>query len=349
MGVIISDNLDRFSIDKRNWQGIPSIETTPDGTLYASWYSGGEGECHENYVIMHKSSDNGRSFSEPMAVVAPKGNIRAYDPAIFTDPQGNLRWYWAESYGMFDGKCGVWQSILGPEGFEFPTRICDGIMMNKPTIMSDGKWILPMAIWDMKPYFKFGEGTMEVEHEVRPGSYAVLSDNGVNFREAGVVKTTAPSPDENMVVEKNDGSLWMLIRTRYGIGEAYSYDGGKTWTKMKESSIPSPASRFFIRRMPSGRLLLINHYEFTKRNNLTALLSDDDGKTWPHKLLLDERDNVSYPDAAVRDDGEIIVIYDRERYGNSEILTARITEQEILDGAVTDSDSYLRNVISSRK
>jgi hypothetical protein len=100
--------------------------------------------------------------------------------------------------------------------------------------------------------------------------------------------------------------------------------------------------------MPSGRLLLLNHYDFNGRNNLYAMLSDDDGETWPHKLLLDERDNVSYPDAAIRPGGEINIIYDRERYGASEILTARITENEILGGCITDPGSYLKNVISSR-
>jgi len=346
---ILTDNLEDFGIANRNWQGIPSMDMASDGTLYASWYSGGTGEGSENYVIMHRSDDNGRTFSDPIAAVAPDGNIRAYDPAVFTDPDGNLRWYWAQSYGMYDGRCGVWQSILGSEGFEKPERICNGIMMNKPTVLSGGRWLVPAALWNMDPYFKFGKGRMEIEHEVHPGCYAVASDdNGETFYEAGLVKNTAPSPDEHMIVEKKDGFLWMLVRTKYGIGESYSNDNGETWSELKPSSIPSPVSRFFIRRMPSGRLLLINHYEFTGRNNLTALLSDDDGATWPYKLLLDEREHVSYPDAAIHPDGTINIIYDRDRYGVSEILTACITEEEILASKLQNPASYLKNVISSR-
>lgn len=357
MSKIISENLNQFELENRCWQGIPSIDTDTSGTLYASWYSGGAGEGTENFVLMHKSTDNGKSFSSPVSVVSPEGDIRAYDPAVFADPNGTIRWFWAESYGMFDGQCGVWQSILGSGGFEKPTRICDGIMMNKPTVLKNGGWLHPVSIWSMDPYFKKAGDTVKTQSRPSPGAYAVISrDLGNTYHILGKAIPDERSCDEHMIIEKNDGTLWMLIRVKYGIAESFSYDGGAIWSPAKPSAIKSPTSRFFIRRMPSGRLLLINHLDFTddsnlhvRRNNLTAMLSDDDGKTWPHRLLLDERIMVSYPDAAIRPDGEIIVIYDRDRYGSSEILTARITEKEILNGMLSEPDSYLKNVISSRK
>lgn len=100
--------------------------------------------------------------------------------------------------------------------------------------------------------------------------------------------------------------------------------------------------------MPSGRLLLINHCDFTGRNNLYALLSEDDGITWPYKLLLDERDKISYPDAAINTNSDMCIIYDRDRNGAGEILTAYITESEILEGNISNENSYLKNVVSSR-
>ena len=103
--------------------------------------------------------------------------------------------------------------------------------------------------------------------------------------------------------------------------------------------------------------MLINHYEFTKRNNLTALLSEDDGKTWPYKLLLDGRNDVSYPDAVEAADGYIYITYDRERgcfkedlatamADAREILMAKITEKDILAGQLTDEGSFLQGIIS---
>nr|HPQ48250.1 exo-alpha-sialidase [Clostridia bacterium] len=64
-------------------------------------------------------------------------------------------------------------------------------------------------------------------------------------------------------------------------------------------------------------------------------------------LLLDEREMVSYPDAAISGDS-ITVIYDRDRYGKSEIMTAHIKEDEIIKGSLLHEDSYLKNIISSR-
>ena len=90
---------------------------------------------------------------------------------------------------------------------------------------------------------------------------------------------------------------------------------------------------------------------------MTALLSEDDGKTWPYSLLLDERDQVSYPDAMEAEDGFIYIVYDRERgcFKESlveacadarEILMAKITEKDILAGQLTDEGSFLQGIIS---
>ena len=149
----------------------------------------------------------------------------------------------------------------------------------------------------------------------------------------------------------------MLVRTNYGIGVSYSYDRGKTWSEGENSGYGGPCSRFFIRRLSSGRLLLINHvgYENRNRSHLTALLSEDDGITWKYSLLLDERNNVSYPDAAIGPDGSIYITYDRERgaYLHSmedvmkaarEVLIARITEEDIMNGALTSEGSFLKRV-----
>ena len=126
----------------------------------------------------------------------------------------------------------------------------------------------------------------------------------------------------------------MLVRTRYGIGESTSTDGGKTWSEFQPSSIPHVVSRFFIRRLISGKLLLVRHNppEMKGRSHLTAYLSDDDGKTWTGGLLLDERLAVSYPDGAQDKDGVIRVIYDFERNKSKQILMAAFTEGDVAAG-----------------
>ncbi len=160
-----------------------------------------------------------------------------------------------------------------------------------------------------------------------------------------------------MVLELKDGTLMMLVRTRYGIGSSYSYDKGRTWTKGEDSGLKGPNSRFHIRRLSSGCVLLVNHYSYRGRNNLTAMISRDDCRTWEGFLLLDERDNVSYPDAVEGNNGYIYIIYDHERgaiYNKDidyskharEILMAKVTEKDILSGKIIDEGSKLKVVVS---
>ena len=87
------------------------------------------------------------------------------------------------------------------------------------------------------------------------------------------------------------------------------------------------------------------------------MLSEDDGKTWKYKLLLDGRKDVSYPDAKETDDGYIYITYDRERgaflnsyeevYKNArEVIISKITEEDIIAGELVSEKSYLGKVAS---
>ena len=93
-----------------------------------------------------------------------------------------------------------------------------------------------------------------------------------------------------MLIERRDSTLWMLARTRYGIGSSVSAMAAHM-VSPRESGIPHPSTRFFIRRLQSGRLLLVKNSppNGKDRSHLTALLSSDDGRTWTGGLLLDER------------------------------------------------------------
>jgi predicted neuraminidase len=340
-----------YASGSRQWQGIPGIEQAANGRLWATWYSGGAGEGPDNYCLLVTSEADGKPWSSPVIVIDPPGYVRAFDPLLWTDPTGRLWFFWAQSYHMFDGRAGVWAIHTDhPERadckWSSPRRICDGIMMNKPTVTRDGHWLLPAAIWSYENVPR-----NVVYHPAMEGlrnSWVVRStDNGKTFSRIGGSEVPQRTADEHMIVERNDGSLWMLVRTRYGIGESFSHDAGVTWSPGQPSTIAGPVSRFFIRRLRSGRLLLVNHHAFTKRNNLAAMLSDDDGKTWHGMLMLDARNDVSYPDGVEGPDGYIRVIYDRSRYGEKEILMACFTETDILNGLPVSPHSRLRVLIDT--
>ena len=174
----------------------------------------------------------------------------------------------------------------------------------------------------------------------------ISKDKGDVIKYLGSANIPKRTFDEHMVVEKKDQTLWMLVRTIDGIGQSFSYDRGKTWTKAEDTGIRGPNSRFFIKRLSSGNLIMIYHYNFNGRNNLTAKLSINDGRTWEGGLLLDERSDVSYPDAVQDENGLIYAIYDRERYKAKEILMAKFSENDILEGKCISQNAKLKILIS---
>ena len=359
---------ERFQDTYRRWQGIPSIEVTDGGKIFVNFYSGQDAEVGGNIMVLCVSTDGGKSFRSCEAVVEhPDPQCRIYDPCLWIDPHGVLWMSWTQARGFNDGRSGVWVSQCSdPDADNLiwspPRRIANGIMMNKPIVTSKGDWLFPTAIWcdtsGSVPTERHG-----LENEQFSNVYASL-DEGRTIALRGHADIPHRSFDENMIVEKRDGSLWMLTRTFDGIGESFSTDGGYTWTPGRKSHIDGPCSRFHIRRHRSGRLLMINHYQFDQRidledimsqgnvkswkgrSHLTALLSEDDGQTWPYYLLLDERNEVSYPDAKEAADGMIYVCYDWERVTQREILMARFTEDDILQGHLSDKRSKLRVLVN---
>ena len=355
------EQLKNFSSAHRFWQGIPGLEVTKKGRIFSTFYSGGYKEGVNNFVVLLKSDDDGKTFSEPIAVAYVKDK-RCYDEMIWIDPLGRLWWTW--SYADVQGKEGVYGTICqDPDADE----LCWGevffigkyVLMNKPIVLSTGDWLFPIAIWrkDLKIPGVWANTAKDIT-----GAYAYKCvDKNQTFLRLGGATVPERGFDEHMIFEKKNGQLAMFVRTAYGIGVSYSFDQGHTWSEGQDSKLKGPSSRFFIRRLKSGRVLLVNHYNFEGRNNLTALLSEDDGETWKYSLLLDERSDISYPDGVETENGYIYITYDRERgdfYGNSleelnkkpksarEILFAKFTEEDIIAGKIVDKNSKLKQVIS---
>lgn len=342
--------LSDFTPEKRHWQGIASMDKTANGRLFVTFYSGGKGEGNGNYSVLVSSDDDGANWVDPLVVVRHEDpQMRVYDPNVWIDPKGRLWFTWAQSHNLFDGRAGVWAIVCNcPDNdelkFSKPRRIANGIMMNKPTVLKDGTWLFPCAVWNYR-----GVTPSEVHEEMaqeRLSNVYVSVDEGESFVWRGGANVPNRSFDEHMVIEKRDGSLWMLVRRNDGIGQSLSYDGGYTWWEEGHSGITGPDSRFFIRRLTSGNLLLVNHVDFRGRNNLMAKLSFDDGKTWHGGLMLDDRDNISYPDGTQDAEGVIYITYDRERNEDGEILFCKFTEEDILAGECKSNRCSLGNLIS---
>ncbi len=351
---IKTTNLEQYSSEKRLWQGIPSIAITEKGRILIAFYSGGKDEQLGNYCVLVKS-DDGINYSEPVTIFDAGKKSRCFDPCLYYK-DGKLWYFWAQMPKMqtFVSVC------ENPDEADLkwskPTYVSDGIMLNKPLETLNGKILLPIAIWDWnlcKAMLKVCNKVKIKKPKKQELAYAVLMDNEKKFAMLGGVRSHYPSFDEHMFIEKKDGTICSYIRTTKNIETSESKDNGLTWSIPVDSGIKNPNSRFFIGRLRSGNILFINHFNFKGRNNLTAFVSKDDGKTFEGGLLLDERSYVSYPDAYEKD-GFIFVTYDRERGSKNqkldvsakEILMAKFTEDDIEKGLIVSNGSYLKRIIS---
>lgn len=315
-------------------QGVPGIERTAKGRLWVIY--GRDVESPRNYQIVRYSDDDGQSWSDVKLWILPTQGVRVMSPCLWIDPQQRLWVFWGQSYGLQDGRYGIFATMADEPDAENPRwttarRIGDGIMLNKPTVLANGDWLLTSSIW-------------KTDNSIRVYASA---DQGSSFALRGTANIADPKrrgPDEPMIVERRDGSLWMMVRVQ-GLGESISHDRGKTWTPVEKLAIRHPTSRFFVRRLNSGALLLVKHgdlMEKTGREQLMAFVSDDDGVSWVGGLMLDEREDVTYPDGVQAADGTIYIVYDRNRTPDGIIQLAVFTEADVRAGSLTGDRSRLK-------
>lgn len=330
------------------------IDITPKGRLWVSWFGGGDSE--KAYLLLAKSDDNGRTWSAPQFIIkeptTPNGFCRSVlGGNVWSDPDGRLWLFFDYCLGSFDGRGGVWAAVCENPDDEHPAwsepcRIWHGLALNKPLVTKTGEWLLGVSLMRRERIFGFpgigcewghynGNLFHELDH-LRMAHVFASVDKGKSWkRKGGVVIGEERDFDEQVIIERRDGSLLKYLRTVYGIAETESRDGGVRWSRPMKSILPHTSSRIFARRLKSGRLLMVKHGSLdqpvTVRSHLTAYVSEDDGRSWKGGLILDERPGVSYPDGTQTADGRIYIVYDYLRI-NGEILMSVFSEKDILSG-----------------
>ena len=347
----------KYDYDQLDYGMTIGIERTPEGRLWACWVAGEDGP--KAFFVLATSDDDGETWSKPCLVIDAQSDRLPMNRSVlvgnlWTDPSGRLWLFFNQSMMQFDGRSGVWAAVCEDPDDETPVwskprRIWHGFTLNKPTVLSTGEWLLPISL-NHEGFGPFRGAFKELD-PVRGANVFVSTDRGVTWTRHGHVAFPNPDWDEHMIVERKDGTLWMLARTAKGIMQSISSDRGGTWAApTPPEGIRHPVARFHIRRLASGRILMIKHGDtmdtYEGRSRLKAFLSDDDGRTWKGGLMLDERNGVSYPDGFQSPDGTIYISYDRNRKSDGEILLARFTEDDILAGRLVGPRSQLKMLIS---
>ncbi len=329
-----------FQDDARLGAMIIGLDRTSKGRLWGCWT--GTGDKKDGYFLLATSDDGGATWSKPRLAVGPRTEVaqQVYGALVgnlWTDPKGRLWLFFDQQLGDPQGRItNWWMRCDDPDAatptWSKPVLFAEGCTLNKPTVLDDGTWLLPVSDWQKKTARVFAS-----------------TDEGGSWRERGHVVFPDWNFDEHMMVELKDGRLWMLARTKGQPFESFSSDGGRTWSKPRQAAtVQNVSSRFFLRRLQSGRILLVKNgspaERLAQRSHMTAWLSEDEGRTWQGGLLLDERSAVSYPDGFESPDGLIHILYDWNRHTDAEILLATFREADVLAARPVSPDTQLRRL-----
>ncbi|MBR2326593.1 MAG: exo-alpha-sialidase [Alistipes sp.] len=355
----------RYMLKNLNYGMTIGIEQTKGGRIWCCWVGGGDNS--KAYFLLAWSDDGGESWSDTKAVLDPHDkrlpeNRRTIVGNLWCDPDGRLWLFYDLSMTYYDGRSTTWATVCdNPDAahprWSEPQFIGLGVSLNKPTVLSNGDWVLPSALWGRHVIdIILDKGRKQniyhdAYHEydsMRGANVFISPDKGRTWLWHKGVFIPDTNHEENMVVELSDGTLQMTARSRGKIFRSLSHDKGRTWGDIEEWQ-PHVSARHFIRRLSDGRLLMIRHgmtdERTPKRSHLRAFVSSDDGKTWQGGLLLDERVKISYPDGFESEDGYIYISYDRCRSTEGEIWLARFTIDDVLQGKVSSPRGVLRKLI----
>jgi predicted neuraminidase len=336
--VVITNPAAEFQDEARPGAMIIGMDRTPKGRIWGCWT--GTGDKPDGYFLLATSDDGGATWSKPRLAVGARTEASqkisgALVGNLWTDPKGRLWLFFDQQLGDPDKRItNWWMRCDNPDAAEpewtDPVNFAEGCTLNKPTILASGDWLLPVSDWHGKTARVFAS-----------------TDEGATWTERGSLKFPGWEFDEHMMVELKDGRIWMLARTHGQPHESFSSDGGRTWSEPKQAAtVQNINARFFLRRLKSGRILLVKNgspaERLEKRTHMSAWLSEDEGQTWKGGLLLDERNAVSYPDGFEAPDGLIHLLYDWNRHSDAEILLAKFREEDVLAGKLVSADAKLR-------
>ncbi|OHT08340.1 hypothetical protein TRFO_04973 [Tritrichomonas foetus] len=322
-----------------NWHSryfrIPAICTANDGSLItatdARWINKNDLPARIS-VMIRRSPDNGRSWSDPVIISGPIKDTGHGDASIMTDRKtgvvicvynGDNGWaastaenpqhiYMSRSYDN-----GVtWEEMVDITHFLY-SKLCTQCNEDRQTWA--GMFATSGTICQLRDGRIMVAGNVRCHGQSR--NYAIYTDDLGETWDMGLEHADAGA-DEAKFVERNDGIVIISVRQGGNRKFVFSPDRGDHWEN--ETQMPdiwdSPCNGEILRYTSTidgyDKDRMIHTVTYVKnfpRRNVSMLLSYDEGKTWPIKkqLNLDADQLGSYSSITIGKDGLIHVYYEK--------------------------------------
>lgn len=176
-------------------------------------------------------------------------------------------------------------------------------------------------------------------------SHVIFSDDGGNTWKLGG-RSPQPKTNESEVVELTDGRLMLNMRNYRQGAKArqvcFSSDGGLSWSdQIQDETLIEPICQASIRRISwpegdsneRGMILFSNPAHKTKRRQLTIRASMDDGRTWPHSILIHEGDS-AYSCLVALPNHSVGCLYEKDGY--RKITLALLSTDHLLSATTSN-------------
>jgi Neuraminidase (sialidase) len=299
---VITLNVEPTAEHPRNSEG--SFAAVANGGVifcYSQFYGGAHDDSAARIVLI-RSDDQGRTWSEPRVIVSNESGRNVMSVSLLRLASGKLALFYCVKNSWLD--CRPHMRISGDDGATWSDarRILEApgyFVLNNDRVIqtSKGRIIVPLAFHRSRG----GDPASSKSWDPRAIALWLYSDDdGAKWTEANSW-WAMPAPSgtglqEPGVVEVSDGSLFSWSRTDQGSQFGFrSTDGGRTWTPPVPTELVSPVGPASIKAIPgTGDLLALfndhsGRFPFPpkKRNPFVAAISHDGGKTWPLRKLIE--------------------------------------------------------------
>ena len=292
---------------------IPALVVTPKGTVLA-FCEGRKNSGRDDGdidLVLRRSRDGGSTW-DPLQVVHEEGGTEPITignpvPIVGSDgtihllfTRNNQRSFYTQSSddgATFAPPREITEAL---KAFDFPwTRVGTGPVHGIQT--RSGRLVVPLWLND------------RIGQNYRSG--VIWSDDGGRTWVAGgLVPPDIKGCNERTVAELSDGRLLLNLRNRQEKrrAEAFSADGGATWTRPRfaEGLVDPQCQGSLLGVRPKGEpLLVFANAADTARKRLTLRFSRDNGTTWAGARLL-HAGPAAYSDLAATREGAVLCLYE---------------------------------------